>query len=143
VRLEPIIGVAKAQPYTDPQRSERTLGRDHPRLRAARDSRKLPRDPPGRLAASGNGRNQICSASGTVTSTASPRAHLREGPPIFRAPRPARLASGLRGFGLVDPQDLNRRRGGENFAEGVHPALRVLSRASSPATELVELIEAC
>ena len=63
-------------------------------------------------------------------------------PPIFRAPRPARLASGA-GFGLVDPEDLNGRRGGEDLAEGMHPALRVLSRASSPAAELVELIEAC
>jgi hypothetical protein len=62
----------------------------------------------------------------------------------FSAP-PGRRVSlrGLRGFGLVDPEDLNGRRGGEDLAESMHPALRVLSRASSPAAELVELIEAC
>src|SRR6202011_5296316 len=41
------------------------------------------------------------------------------------------------------PGGSQRTAGGENLAEGMHPALRVLSRASSPAAELVELIEAC
>src|SRR6202022_1125266 len=68
---------------------------------------------------------------------------ISEGPPIFRVPGRRVSLRGLRGFGLVDPEDLNGRRGGENLAEGMHPALRVLSRASSPAAELVELIEAC
>src|SRR6202022_356521 len=35
------------------------------------------------------------------------------------------------------PGGSQRTAGGENLAEGMHPALRVLSRASSPAAELV------
>src|SRR4029079_17513648 len=57
-------------------------------------------------------------------------------------PRDRSSSRWLSRAGLFDPQNLDRRRGKKNLAEGVHPVAALALRASAAMTEGLELVEA-